>query len=168
MHNKGSGHLAAESRLKERELMKQDEINMRIALSDSYPHTSCNQKPRLADKPLIEQTRKTVLEILSNRSQQQMQDRSKKEQLITGHIASACDSTESFSSPAKVEADKVVSQQHLDFRERRERELKFTAAGWKRDGYGKWYRDENVSLISPFINSSPISNLGLCTSRLRY
>ena len=38
-------------------------------------------------------------------------------------------------------------QPDLDFRERQERELKFTAAGWKRDCQGKWFTDENVSLF---------------------
>ncbi|KAF7840866.1 sodium channel modifier 1-like [Senna tora] len=159
MHNKGSRHLAAESRLKERELMKQNEINKRIALSDSStdtPNSSRSyQKVRSTGKPLIEQTQKAVSEILPGKSQQQMENRRKKEQPITGHIVSAtCDSTERYSapapapSPASVEADRKVSQQPLDFRERRERELKFTAAGWKRDGHGKWYQDENVEFDS--------------------
>ena len=38
-------------------------------------------------------------------------------------------------------------QPDMDFRERQERELKFTAAGWKRDCQGKWFTDENVSLF---------------------
>ena len=47
--------------------------------------------------------------------------------------------------------DKVVVQPHLDFRERRERELKFTTVGWKHDCQGKWFRDENVSLFFFFV-----------------
>ncbi|XP_028765868.1 sodium channel modifier 1-like [Neltuma alba] len=152
MHNKGSRHLAAASRLKERDLMKQNEINKRIALSassaDTAKSSNCNQKLRSASsgKPLIEQTKKAVCEILSDKSQQQMENRSKKELSNTGHIASA--STESCSSPARVEDNKPVIQHHLDYWERRERELKFTAAGWKRDGHGKWYKDENVEFDS--------------------
>ncbi|XP_054777988.1 uncharacterized protein LOC129285985 isoform X2 [Prosopis cineraria] len=154
IHNKGSRHLAATSRLKERDLIKQNEINKRIALSASSADSaksSGNQKLRLASsgKPLIEQTKKAVSEILSDKSQQQMENRSKKGQSITGHMASAsCVSTESFSSPARVDDNKVVLQHNLDFQERRERELKFTAAGWKRDGHGKWYQDENVEFDS--------------------
>ena len=49
------------------------------------------------------------------------------------------------SCPTIQATDKVFVQPHLDFRERRERELKFTAVGWKRDCQGKWFRDENVS-----------------------
>ena len=41
----------------------------------------------------------------------------------------------------------MVMQPDMDFRERQERELKFTAAGWKRDCQGKWFTDENVSLF---------------------
>ncbi|KAI9123494.1 hypothetical protein K1719_004794 [Acacia pycnantha] len=155
MHNKGSRHLAAASRLKERDLMKQNEINKRIALSassaDTAKSSSCNQKLRSAGsgKPLIEQTKKTVSEIISDKSQQQMENRSKMELSNTGHVASAsCASTESYSSSTRVEDNKVALQHHLDFRERRERELKFTAAGWKRDGHGKWYRDENAEFDS--------------------
>ena len=51
------------------------------------------------------------------------------------------------SFPAVVEASEVVGQQHLNYWERRETELKFTAAGWKRDCHGKWYKDENVSIL---------------------
>ncbi|KAK4258739.1 hypothetical protein QN277_005154 [Acacia crassicarpa] len=153
MHNKGSRHLAAASRLRERDLMKQNEMNKRIALSASSgdtakSSTSCNQKLRTvgSGKPLIEQTKKSVSGIISDKSQQQMENRSKMELSNTGHIASA--STESYSSPTTVEDNKVALQHHLDFRERRERELKFTAAGWKRDGHGKWYRDENAEFDS--------------------
>lgn len=132
--------------------MKQNEINKKIALSDSSTNAAnssgCNQKIRLASKPLIEQTQKAVSEVLFDKSHSQLENRKKKEQSLTGPIGSAtCDSTESHLIPSRVEADKVVLQQHLDFRERREKELKFTAAGWKRDGHGKWYRDENVSIF---------------------
>lgn len=175
MHNKGSRHLAAAARLKERDLMKQNEINKRIALSassaDTAKSTSCNQKLKSvgSGKPLIEQTKKAVSEMLSNKCQQQMETRSKKELSNTGHIASAsCLSIESYSSPAIVEDNMAVLQHHLDFRERRERELKFTAAGWKRDGYGKWYRDENVSsfhLHSTLLNHKLIIYFG---SRIKW
>lgn len=49
----------------------------------------------------------------------------------------------------------VVQLPMIDYRESRERELKFTAAGWKRDchGHGLWFRDENVNLtLSPMNN----------------
>ncbi|KAJ7967427.1 sodium channel modifier 1-like [Quillaja saponaria] len=125
VHNKGSRHCAAESRLKERELMKQNEINKRIALSDSSSSTSFSssysQKNRLSSKPLIEQTRKAASEILDNTLQKLE---------IENHDM------------------KPITGQHSNFREHRERELKFTAAGWKHDGHGKWYRDENVEFDS--------------------
>lgn len=40
----------------------------------------------------------------------------------------------------------IISQAYNQ--ERRERELKFTSAGWKRDGHGKWFKDENVEFDS--------------------
>ncbi|KAK9988337.1 hypothetical protein SO802_028576 [Lithocarpus litseifolius] len=61
MHTKGSRHRAAESKLKETELRRQDKINKQVALSDSSTGTAnCNayhQKFRSVGKPLIEQTR---------------------------------------------------------------------------------------------------------------
>jgi hypothetical protein len=54
---------------------------------------------------------------------------------------------ENSSCPEVIASEKMLVQQHLDFRERRERELKFTEAGWKRDCHGRWFRDENVSIL---------------------
>ncbi|KAK6159373.1 hypothetical protein DH2020_006687 [Rehmannia glutinosa] len=42
----------------------------------------------------------------------------------------------------------VVEVQPVDYRERVEKELKFTAAGWKRDCHGRWFKDENVEFDS--------------------
>ncbi|KAI4298433.1 hypothetical protein L6164_031994 [Bauhinia variegata] len=154
MHNKGSCHLAAVSRLKEREPMKQNEVNKRIALSDSPTVTaksssSYNQKFRSAGQPLIEQTAKPASRIVYDKSQQQPENRSDKVEQIMDYIASRTgNSTESNLSHTSVESEKVALPQHLSFRERRERELKFISAGWKRDCHGKWYRDENVEFDS--------------------
>lgn len=65
---KGSSHRAAESRLRERELRRQTEINKRIALSGCDTATSRTltsiQLCRSASKPLIERTRKDASDIL--------------------------------------------------------------------------------------------------------
>ena len=73
MHNKGARHIAAESRLREKELSKNHEINKRLALSSdaSYsnsanPH-SCSKLANMKEKPLIEQTRRAILEAQSSR-----------------------------------------------------------------------------------------------------
>ncbi|GFY89622.1 hypothetical protein Acr_06g0015620 [Actinidia rufa] len=79
MHIKGSCHCAAESKLKKKQFVIQDEINKRIALSEcstgdvsaSSISTQVNQHCRLARKPLIEQTRRAASEILSNIAPQQ-------------------------------------------------------------------------------------------------
>ncbi|XVE66876.1 hypothetical protein DITRI_Ditri08aG0115200 [Diplodiscus trichospermus] len=71
MHCKGSRHLASESKMKEKELMKRDEINKRIALSNS-PTTSINsstkQNTHLASKPLIQVAQKAASEILGEKT----------------------------------------------------------------------------------------------------
>ena len=151
MHTKGSCHRAAESKLKETEFMRQDEINKQVALSDSSTGTTnCNtyhQKFSSVGKPLIEQTRNVASEILNNKTPRQNSSNANHNlQLILDRLTDG-NSNLNQNSPCPIEVtDKVVVQPHLDFRERQERELKFTAAGWKRDCQGKWFRDENVSL----------------------
>ncbi|KAJ6906001.1 sodium channel modifier 1-like [Populus alba x Populus x berolinensis] len=126
MHCKGSRHIAAESKLKEKELMRQSEINKRLALSESDVRpanpSALNKNTKLVSKPLIEKTKKAATKILGKG---------------TAH-----------SCPEVIASEKMLVQQHLDFRERRERELKFTEAGWKRDCHGRWFRDENVEFDS--------------------
>lgn len=156
MHCKGSSHRNAELKIKEQELMRHDEINKRIALSGSSTGTAnCNshhQNFRSVDKPLIEQSRKVASERRCGQTTQPQQSSSNANrdvQRILDHITNRHSNLSQHSScPALEAADEVVKQQqqHLDLQERRERELKFTAAGWKRDGHGKWFRDKNASL----------------------
>lgn len=156
VHIKGSHHRAAESKLKEKELMRQDEMNKRIALSDSFSGSAkCNtyhQKFSAVSKPLIEQSQKAALEILCDQTpRHSFTNRDHDVQLILDRITSRSSNPSLNSScPAFEEAHKVVASQkkHLDSEECREMELKFTAAGWKRDCHGKWFRDENVEFDS--------------------
>ncbi|KAJ8619047.1 hypothetical protein MRB53_015233 [Persea americana] len=126
MHGKGSRHIAAESRLKERELMKQEELKKRIALSNES--TDCEglslstRQFKSSSKPLIERTRKAAFETLHHRTHEQ--------------------------NDPSGDAGKMLAEQMMELQNRREKELKFTAAGWKRDCHGKWFRDENVEFDS--------------------
>ncbi|CAO2188597.1 unnamed protein product [Urochloa humidicola] len=43
---------------------------------------------------------------------------------------------------------KLLSDWQTEVLKRQEQELRFTASGWKRDGHGTWYRDENVEFDS--------------------
>lgn len=150
MHRKGSRHRAAESRLKEKELIKRDEANKRIALSGD---SSISTSGRISSKPLLEQAQLDTSEVLSGRASKH----EAKDKCPVAGIAVPCPSDmesvprASVSLPAKEVSSDVTVQQHLlDYRERRERELKFTSAGWKRDGNGRWFKDENVSLVDLF------------------
>ena len=70
MHNKGARHIAAESRLREKELSKKHEINKRMALSsdaNSGNAHSSSKPTNMKEKPLIEQTRRAILESQSSR-----------------------------------------------------------------------------------------------------
>lgn len=154
MHRKGSRHRAAESRFKERELRRQDEIKKRIALSDGSigsGDTSTSAKQfRFTSKPLIEQTKKAASETLCNKIPKQnvtIQSHNAKESRDdSSNGPSNCNDNSSF--PAMEAGERVVAQHQLDFQAIRERELRFTTAGWKRDCHGRWFKDENVEFDS--------------------
>ncbi|KAF5751223.1 sodium channel modifier 1 [Tripterygium wilfordii] len=154
MHRKGSRHRAADSRLKEKELSRQYEINKRIAFSESptrFDNSSTYaQKVRLASKPLIQQTRKATSEIISNTNPPQKSRNGSCNVNFNWEGATNAESAlgESSSVPLLESNNVMVAQHQLDLRERRERELKFIEAGWKRDGHGKWFKDENVEFDS--------------------
>ncbi|KAK1277275.1 hypothetical protein QJS04_geneDACA018775 [Acorus gramineus] len=154
MHVKGARHIAAESTLKERELWRQDEINKRIALND---HSASTVK--LGPKPLIQQTKKTISNVQSCFDNERFRggnsplqnpnhllSSDQKESPSSHKSASACNSTECQSKSS--ENNKMLVEWQIELRKRQERELKFTAAGWKRDCNGKWFKDENVEFDS--------------------
>lgn len=157
MHRKGSRHQAAESRFKEGESRRQDEIRKRIALSDgsigsAETSTSAGQF-RSARNPLIEQTKKAASEILCNKVPKQnatTQRCNAKETRDDSSNRPSNDNDNSF-FPAMEAGGRAVAKLQSDFQSIRERELRFTAAGWKRDCHGKWFKDENVCFFSfPF------------------
>ncbi|XP_042507073.1 sodium channel modifier 1-like [Macadamia integrifolia] len=174
MHCKGSCHSAALSKFRDRELRKQEEITKRMALSDcdigAASSDISSQQFKLRGKPLIEQTRKARSEALCNQTVKQ----NAANETCNGKLSRGSSSFFSPTAPPapkqRTEASMMVTstpsesnknsgwqskadsrllvQQQLDFRERQERELKFTAAGWKRDCHGRWFRDENVEFDS--------------------
>ncbi|KAL2537509.1 Sodium channel modifier 1 [Forsythia ovata] len=156
MHGEGSRHRAAESRQKERELWRQEEISKRLGLSNCVTSTSSSdvsyQQRKKGGKPLIERTRKAASEIFSYEI---IEQRNKCRKPDAESVISSClygQSIERKEGPIEMEVARkevVVEQmQQLDYRERRERELQFTAAGWKRDCHGRWFKDENVEFDS--------------------
>ncbi|XP_039172758.1 sodium channel modifier 1-like [Eucalyptus grandis] len=152
MHCKGSHHHVALSRLKETELKKKDEIDKRIALSDCTVNTGTSTSilNRIKSRPLIEQTRKAVSEVLDKGNTRQDVHNNGHSGKICGNLHGNETShvSESFCFAAKEAAEEVVVQQQLSMRERHERELKFTSAGWKHDCNGRWFKDENVEFDS--------------------
>ncbi|KAK8311440.1 hypothetical protein V6Z12_D02G250800 [Gossypium hirsutum] len=157
MHCKGSRHLAAKSKAKEKELTRQNEINKRLALEGSSTTSSINssttkQNARLPSKskPLIQMAQKAASEILGNK-RLEVDSRNENHNTVVPRQNDVKNATLGFSwdHNCSNETSHKLIQNHLDFRECRERELKFTSAGWKRDCHGKWYKDENVSFFSP-------------------
>lgn len=141
MHMKGSRHCAAETHSKNRELSRHNEIKKRIALSsvtgDTASTNNSSHVSKSASKPLIEQSKKAACESC-NINQQIASYKS--------HDASTSCSFDSSRNRTLLATEGATEQ--LDFRERKERELRFTAAGWKRDCHGRWFRDENVEFDS--------------------
>jgi hypothetical protein len=176
MHIKGSRHTAAESRLREKELSRQQEISKRLALSSvaSVSNYSSNQHPSvragdMKEKPLIEQTRRAILEAQSTRFNNFSATKESHDVKRTGNALyrysqvapSGVPLEECAENTASVESKdseggpfagdemsrKALSEWQEDIKKRQEQELRFTASGWKRDCHGKWYRDEDVSIF---------------------
>ncbi|KAF8654391.1 hypothetical protein HU200_061573 [Digitaria exilis] len=175
MHNKGARHIAAESRLREKELAKKHEINKRLALSSDASHLNSGSlhtsiRPTMKEKPLIEETRRAILEAQSSRfSDFNGEKVSHDLKLMTStsssdpHVAPAdiptekltgntglklCNSSKGEFCAGNQIQGKLLSDWQTEARKRQEQELQFTASGWKRDGHGRWYRDENVEFDS--------------------
>ncbi|XP_077214274.1 uncharacterized protein LOC143849114 [Tasmannia lanceolata] len=174
MHSKGSHHLASESRLNERELRKQLEINKRIALSgDSTGAVSSRNSSHCFEphiKPLIEHTRKATYEAIHNQTYELGVTSNSHNVNFRGGNGSFFDPSPHPSSKWRKEPSpsvkpdsnnnekniimateatvKMLAEQQVEVRERREKELKFIEAGWKRDCHGGWFKDENVEFDS--------------------
>ncbi|KAG2579365.1 hypothetical protein PVAP13_6NG283600 [Panicum virgatum] len=176
MHNKGARHIAAESRLREKELSKKHEINKRMALSSDASHSnsgnahSSSKPTNMKEKPLIEQTRRAILESQSSRfhdfnakkvshdlkwttntssSDPHVAPSDVPMEKLTGNTRSIqCNSSKGESFAGNQIQGKLPSDWQTEARKRQEQELQFTASGWKRDGHGRWYRDENVEFDS--------------------
>ncbi|KAL8209595.1 hypothetical protein R6Q57_006327 [Mikania cordata] len=151
MHRKSKRHLAAESKLKQREEERRNEMDKRIALSldstsinkNSYKST---KQANLASKPLTEKTRKTTFEVLHHSYPEQNNAVNNQSRCLISENE-PYDLTNATFVHMETSGNDVLKLP-LDYRERKERELKFTAAGWKRDGHGGWFRDENVEFDS--------------------
>ncbi|KAL0908645.1 hypothetical protein M5K25_023150 [Dendrobium thyrsiflorum] len=174
MHIKGSRHIAAETQLREKELSINEEINKRIALSGDITDISSSicpssklkgsavqTKPR--NKPLIEKTRQLLLENHCDRIRgYNLNDgcnpaTATSLTLLSDHVSQQIQRTSSVvpfnhneNSSERITAvdSKMISDKNAELRKRRAKELQFSAAGWKRDGQGKWYKDENVEFDS--------------------
>ncbi|KAK4345379.1 hypothetical protein RND71_035555 [Anisodus tanguticus] len=152
VHVKGSSHRAAESRLRERELGRQDEINKRIALSECGTATSrtlrSSQLCKSASKPLIERTRKAASDILHQNLKPSTASEVDEIKCNKGDTTSGLENKRNSQCvQIGVATNQSIMPQAYNW-ELRERELKFTSAGWKRDGHGRWFKDENVEFDS--------------------
>uniref|UniRef100_A0A0E0LVY4 Sodium channel modifier 1 n=1 Tax=Oryza punctata TaxID=4537 RepID=A0A0E0LVY4_ORYPU len=151
-----------------KELSRQQEINKRLAISPEASVTSSGDQhygvrsSDMKEKPLIEQTRQAILEAQSSRFIIDSANK-KSHDLKRTSNSLPCDSQVTPSVPmekwsgdtvkGKIFAcdrttTKMLAEGQADFQKRQEQELKFTASGWKRDGHGRWYRDENVEFES--------------------
>ncbi|KAI5661053.1 hypothetical protein M9H77_20376 [Catharanthus roseus] len=115
----------------------------------------CPQRP-LLDSPLMLSThmkgsRHRAAESKLKERELAIQDERNKRIALSGRCSSASESlfTQGKGTPEVGAVSTVIAgQEEFNLRERRERELKFTAAGWKRDCHGRWFKDENVEFDS--------------------
>ncbi|KAL3843938.1 hypothetical protein ACJIZ3_001341 [Penstemon smallii] len=161
-HVNGSRHRLAESRRKDKELAKQEEMNKRIAMSNCVnsniaPDSSVKKK-KTASKPLIDLARKAASEVFSARAEV-------KSEMVSSVVPFTADCGSNGDAVEIESLHKGVVLQSLDYRERLEKELKFTASGWKRDCHGKWFKDENVEFDSDEEDPNIVLNEALLDSR---
>ncbi|KAL3621178.1 hypothetical protein CASFOL_036090 [Castilleja foliolosa] len=135
-HVNGSRHRAAELRRKDRDLAMQEEVKKRLALSDCVKQSKITGKK----EPLIERAKKAVSEVFHG-------EKPETGNLVMPHIQDRFGNTNS-TVVETVDKGFVGETRTLDYYARLERELKFTASGWKRDGHGRWFKDENVEFDS--------------------
>ncbi|KAG6408893.1 hypothetical protein SASPL_131919 [Salvia splendens] len=145
-HVSGSRHQAAELRRKNRELAMQEEVKKLLVLSGCVSAKAPAIKQlESTSKPLIEPARKAVLDVISGKVAipEVKPTVAKLGRPFVGDNGSNADTV---GVEAKLEV--VVKEvQPLNYRPRQERELKFTAAGWKHDCHGRWFKDENFSNV---------------------
>jgi hypothetical protein len=175
--------MAAESRLRDKELSRKHEINKRLALSSDVSHSNSGNPSTsirhtdMKEKPLIEQTWRAILEAQSSRFNN-FSGKNICHDLkgVTNtsscdpHVASSdipmeklagntgltqCNSREGESFAGNQIQGKSLSDWQTEVRKHQEQELRFTASGWKRDGHGRWYRDESVSYIILALSCEP-------------
>ncbi|KAL8541324.1 hypothetical protein ACS0TY_002537 [Phlomoides rotata] len=144
-HVSGSRHRAAELRRKDRELAMREEVNKRLAFSDCVSTNASKKQSKATIKPLIERARKAASEVLYDEVGPR-DVTSERGDLVMPRIGEHS----SNANPIAIEAihkEVVREVQPLYCRELQEKVLKFTAAGWKRDCHGRWFKDENVSSL---------------------
>ncbi|CAL1389407.1 unnamed protein product [Linum trigynum] len=157
MHSKGSRHVAAEAKLKEKEPKTRDEKNKRLPASASSSAVS-STKLAISSKtvrspavigPLKEQAGKAASELISlHKNIISVQNKSVNKNCHLSSVGATASSRNNGDGCSFTWTQGFPKQQQSNFPVYRERELKFTEAGWKRDGHGRWYRDENVEFDS--------------------
>ncbi|GER42215.1 sodium channel modifier 1 [Striga asiatica] len=146
-HVNGSRHKAAESRHRERELYIQQEAKKRSQLPDCViSNRLIGHRKMNSQKPLIKRARKAASEVfLGQATQHNPKSEAAHSTVPSIESCSGCAKGIQIESTDKGSVRKVPK---LDYREQVERELKFTAAGWKRDCHGRWFKDENAEFDS--------------------
>ncbi|PIN20456.1 hypothetical protein CDL12_06864 [Handroanthus impetiginosus] len=149
-HVNGSRHQAAELRRKDKELAMQEEVKKRLALLDGVETkagaNASNKHRKTTSGPLIERAQKAASEVVCSEVNRP-EVKSEKGNLVMP-CGEDCGSNGSSVQSKAMHEGVDGEVQPLSYRERQERELKFTAAGWKRDCHGRWFKDENVEFDS--------------------
>lgn len=104
-----------------------------------------SQLCRSASKPLIERARKAASDVLHKKLAQNIASQVDEIKCIEGDTTSVLANQRNSQCVQRGVTTNQAIMSLAYNQERRERELKFISAGWKRDGHGRWFKDENVS-----------------------
>ncbi|KAL0334818.1 UNVERIFIED_CONTAM: Sodium channel modifier 1 [Sesamum radiatum] len=121
-------------------------IMLSICVNTKAKANASVKQRKSTSRPLIERARKAASEVFPGGV-----DQPEMKSAIGNLVASCGGDSGSNGNSIEIEGmhkGLVREMQPIDYRERQERELKFTAAGWKRDCHGRWFKDENVEFDS--------------------
>ncbi|XP_051132140.1 uncharacterized protein LOC127252132 [Andrographis paniculata] len=146
-HRRGSSHRANELRHKDRKNFIREEASKKLAMSncaETNANSSSSNSTKIQKtniRPLIERARGAATEVISGAVSRPEVKSGASSLVLPCRGDFGCNGNSIEGEPTSVVPP-------LDCRKHREMELKFTAAGWKRDCHGKWFKDENVEFDS--------------------
>ncbi|KAL2653926.1 hypothetical protein R1flu_022054 [Riccia fluitans] len=162
VHRRGMRHLAAAEKQLLKKQRHHDVIQKRIALGKMVGPTASSVFER-KNASLFTATKECKAKVLGPNFLSENQSPSQAERPMNTSLAAQGSTLERLMTPVMARTsdgtsgphprENLVSSDHIEQafkeeRKRRQQELRSFESGWKRDGNGVWYRDENVEFDS--------------------